>query len=127
MLMLLPHQVTGWDTTDSPHEVKKGTLIRLGPVYTTRAEHEFAELEQRFGTTRWALLELNPDLRELSQDQAAIPMGQDVCILPGICSPQQTPDPKLPIMPQRMMPLHLEGVLPALQQDMLPPEQPAQP
>jgi len=127
MRMLLPQQVTGWDATDSPHEVEKGTLIRLGPVYTTRAEHEFAELEQRFGTTRWALLELNPDLRELSRDQVAIPMGQDVCILPGICSPLQTPEPKQPIMPQRMMPLHLEGVLAPPQQDMLPPEQPAQP
>lgn len=79
-------QVKAWAATDFPHKVEQGTLIRLGPVYTTRAEHGFQELAQRFGTTLWALLELNPDLASLAEDGAPIPIGQDVCVLPGICS-----------------------------------------
>jgi hypothetical protein len=44
------------------------------------------ELAQRFGTTIWALLELNPDLAELAEVNAPIPKGQEICVLPGICS-----------------------------------------
>ena len=79
-------QVHAWSATEHPHEVERGRLIHLGPVYRTRAEHTFDELAQRFGTTVWALLELNPDLAEFAEDRAPIPMDQEVCVLPGICS-----------------------------------------
>lgn len=65
-------------------------------MYTTRAEHGFQELAQRFGTTLWALLELNPDLNSFAEDGAPIPIGQDVCVLPGICSASQGTQIDLP-------------------------------
>jgi len=78
--------VQAWAATEHPHKLERGRLIRLGPVYRTRDEHEMEELAQRFGTTIWALLELNPDLAELAEVNAPIPKGQEICVLPGICS-----------------------------------------
>ena len=80
-------QVDAWDQTEFPHKVEKGTLVRLGPVYKTRAEHSFEEIAHRFSTSLWALVEMNPDLADLAQDAMPIPIGQEVCILPGICTP----------------------------------------
>ena len=81
--------MNAWAATDYPHQLDRGTLVRLGPVYHTRAEHAFEELAQRFQTTVWALLELNPDLVHLAEDGAHIPIGQEVCVLPGICTAAQ--------------------------------------
>ena len=79
-------QVKLWTNTDSPHQVETGTLVRLGPTYVTRDEHSFAELAQRFNTNEWALVEMNPDLSALAADNARIPAGQEICVLPGICT-----------------------------------------
>jgi len=86
---LAASQVKAWAATDHPHQLEQGTLVRLGPVYITRAELAFEELARRFQTTVWALLELNPDLAHLAQDSAPIPIGQEVCVLPGICTGAQ--------------------------------------
>lgn len=80
-------QEKAWAATDYPHELEQGTLVRLGPVYRTRAEHAFEELAERFGTTVSALVEMNPDIAHLADDKAPIPMDQEVCVLPGICTP----------------------------------------
>jgi len=79
-------QVKAWEATDYPHQLEQGTLVRLGPVYHTRAEHSFDELAQRFGTTVHALIEMNPDIAHLAEDKAPIPMNQEMCVLPGICT-----------------------------------------
>jgi hypothetical protein len=78
--------VQAWTATEHPHKVDRGRLIRLGPVYQTRDEHGLEELAQRFGTSVWALLELNPDLAHLAADSLPIPKGQEMCVLPGICT-----------------------------------------
>jgi len=79
-------KVKAWEATDYPHQLEQGTLVRLGPVYRTRAEHGFDELAQRFGTTIHALIEMNPDIAHLAEDNAPIPMNQEMCVLPGICT-----------------------------------------
>lgn len=80
-------QERAWAATDYPHQLEQGALVRLGPVYHTRDEHAFEELAERFGTSIHALIEMNPDIAHLAEDNAPIPKDQEVCVLPRICTP----------------------------------------
>lgn len=76
---------TPWVQTDNPNYIEQGALVKLGPVYTTRREHSLEDLATRFQTTAKSLLAANPDIRERGAN-AMLPAGQEVCVLPGICT-----------------------------------------
>lgn len=65
-------------STSSIQADSNGTVVFIGPVFTTQTEEPLVNIAIRFGTSVKTLLKFNADLVELTVVQA----GQQMCILP---------------------------------------------
>lgn len=65
-------------STSSIQADSNGTVVFIGPVFTTQTAEPLVNIAIRFGTSVKTLLKFNADLVELTVVQA----GQQMCILP---------------------------------------------
>mmetsp|Transcript_47165 Transcript_47165/g.111202 ORF Transcript_47165/g.111202 Transcript_47165/m.111202 type:complete len:573 (-) Transcript_47165:126-1844(-) len=71
-----------WAANDSPSfQVTPGTLLVLGPTYSTKPLDSLDSLATRLHTDVDKLLMLNPDIK----DPTAIDVGHEICFVPDIC------------------------------------------
>jgi len=72
----------------SPDSIPAWTSLQLGPMYSVRAGDTLENIARRFGTSSNNLLEANPDIQVVN-DQGMINMGDELCVLPYVCTLEQ--------------------------------------
>jgi len=69
----------------SPDAITAWTSLQLGPMYSVRVGDTVEDIARRFGTSSNNLLEANPDIQVVN-DQGMINMGDELCVLPYVCT-----------------------------------------
>jgi len=69
----------------TPDSIPAWTSLQLGPMYSVRSGDTLESIATRFGTSSNNLLEANPDIAVVN-DQGMINMGDEICVLPYVCT-----------------------------------------